>query len=183
MTRYWIKIAAGAILIFALGMAVWFGVRRGVGAVHVVMDTDQPISIPIKFATFRLDGIALGKIDHIRLMRSAPKRLVAAEITVRLDSAAYADRLRGCVVRLNSLDNLDEHTTFVCSAIGDSSVAGAFEPFGQLIVEGTNVAVPLMLPASDVRDMKNGGSHVVDSVTLIESPPALPAPPAVKVTP
>jgi hypothetical protein len=180
MTRYWIKIAAGAVLIFALGMAVWFGVRRGVGAVHVVMDTSQPISIPIKFATFRLDGVALGKIDHIRLMRSAPKSVVAAEITVRLDSATYADRLRNCVVRLNSLDNLDEHTTFVCAASGDSSVAGSFEPFGQLIVEGANVVVPLMLPASDVRDMKNGGSRVVDSVTVTVPPPA---PPAVRVTP
>ena len=119
MTRYWIKIAAGAVLIFALGMAVWFGVRRGVGAVHVVMDTDQPISIPIKFATFRLDGVALGKIDHIRLMRSAPKRLVAAEITVRLDSATYADRLRNCVVRLNSLDNLDERAQERSSDRGD----------------------------------------------------------------
>jgi hypothetical protein len=180
MTRYWIKIASGALLIFAVGMAVWFGVRRGVGAVHVVMDTDQPISIPIKFATFRLDGVPLGKIDHIRLMRSAPKRLVAAEITVRLDSASYVDRVRSCIVRLNSLDNLDEHTTFVCSASGDSSVAGAFEPFGQLLVEGTDVVVPLMLPSADVQEMKRGGSRVVDSVTVNVTPPA---PPSVKVTP
>ena len=122
MTRYWIKIAVGALLIFALGMAVWFGVKRGVGAVHVVMDSSQPISIPIKFATFRLDGVKLGKIDHIKLMRSAPKRLTAVEVTVRLDSAAYADRLQHCVVRLNSLDKLDENTTFVCAASGDSSV-------------------------------------------------------------
>jgi len=183
MTRYWIKIAAGAILIFALGMAVWYGVRRGVGAVHVVMDTDQPISIPIKFATFRLDGVPLGKIDHIRLMRSAPKRLVAAEITVRLDSASYQERLRHCVVRLNSLDRLDENTTFVCAASGDSSVGGAFEPFGQLLVEGTDVAIPLMLPASDVRDMQRGGSRVVDSVTVVVPAPTPPAPPAVKVSP
>jgi hypothetical protein len=179
MTRYWIKIAVGALLIFALGMAVWFGVKRGVGAVHVVMDSSQPISIPVKFATFRLDGVALGKIDHIKLMRSAPKRLTAVEITVRLDSAAYADRLRNCVVRLNSLDNIDEHTTFVCAASGDSSVAGAFAPFGQLIVEGTDLAVPLLLPARDVQDMQRGGSRVVDSVTAPTPPPA----PAVIVTP
>jgi hypothetical protein len=178
MTRYWIKIAAGALLIFSLGMAVWFGVRRGVGAVHVVMDTSQPISIPIKFATFRLDGVALGKIDHIKLVRSAPKRLVAAEITVRLDSASYVDRLRNCVVRLNSLDRLDEHTTFVCAAAGDSSVAGAFEPFGQLLVEGTDVAVPLLLPAADVHDMQRGGSRVVDSA-VVPTPPAAPGVPVI----
>jgi hypothetical protein len=175
MTRYWIKIAAGAILIFALGMAVWYGVRRGVGAVHVVMDTSEPISIPIRFATFRLDGMPLGKIDRIKLVRSAPKRLVAAEITVRLDSAAYAERIRNCVVRLNSLDKLDENTTFVCAASGDSTVGGAFEPFGQLIVEGTDIVVPLLLPARDVQDMKRGGSRVVDSVTVTLPPPAPPS--------
>jgi len=175
MTRYWLKITIGALLIFGLGMAIWYGVKRGVGAVHVVMDSNQPISIPIKFATFRLDGVALGKIDHIVLMRSAPKRLTAVKVTVRLDSASFADRIRSCVVRLNSLEKLDENTTFVCAAGADPSVAGAFQPFGQLLVEGTDVAVPLLLPASDVRDMQRGGSRVVDSAGPV-SPPAVPGP-------
>ena len=88
MTRYWIKIAVGALLIFALGMAVWFGVRKGVGAVHVVMDTDQPISIPVKFATFRLDGVPLGQDrSYPPHAQRAEAPDVAAEITVRLDSA------------------------------------------------------------------------------------------------
>lgn len=165
MTRYWIKIAAGALLIFAVGMGVWFGVRRGVRTVHTVFETSDPISIPITFATFRVDGIALGKLERLRLLRTAPKEITSVQVTVRLDSASYADRLRGCTMRIDDVEKIDERTTFVClTADSPTAAAGAFERFGEVLIEGTDIALPLFLPASAVQGFREHGPPNPDSI-------------------
>ena len=181
MTRYWIKIVLGALLIFAIGMAVWFGVRKGVTTVHTVFETADPISIPLKFVTFRVDGVSLGRLEQIKLLRTAPKTIAGAEITVRVDSAAAADRLRNCSMRIDDVEHIDENTTFVCVAAGDPGASGSFEPFGRVLVQGTDIALPLFLPAPAVRDFQHQGWQGADSLSP-PSPPAVPQLPAPKTT-
>jgi hypothetical protein len=182
MTRYWIKIAAGALLIFAAGMGIWFGVRKGVRTVHTVFETSDPISIPLKFATFRVDGAALGKLERLRLLRTAPKEITSVQVTVRLDSASYADRIRGCTMRIDDVEKIDERTTFVCIT-GDApmAAAGAFEQFGEVMVEGTDIVLPLFLPAAAVQDLRDHGPPNADSIAATVPPP--PATPGVNATP
>lgn len=164
MTRYWMKIGLGALLVFALGMAVWYGVRKGVGTVHTVFDTADPITIPIKIATFRVDGVPLGKVRQIKLLRSAPKQVSSVEVTVRLDSASFADRLRSCTMRIDDVERIDERTTFVCVTPENPGAAGAFEPFGVLKVEGTDIVRPVLLPAAAVQGFRRHGQPGADSV-------------------
>ena len=181
MTRYWIKIVLGALLIFAIGMAVWFGVRKGVKTVHTVFETSDPISIPLKFVTFRVDGTSLGRLDQLKLLRSAPKAISSIEITVRVDSAAAADRLRNCIMRIDDVEHIDENTTFVCVTADNPGAAGSFEAFGQVLVQGTDIALPLLLPAAAVKDLQHQGWQGADSLTA----PVVPAssdPPAPPVT-
>jgi hypothetical protein len=184
MTRYWIKIAIGTLLVFAIGMAVWFGVRKGVGTVHTIFETADPISIPIKFATFRVDGTALGKVQRITLLRSAPKQVASVRVTVRLDSASFADRLRACTLRIDDVEKIDERTTFVCVTADNPGATGAFEPFGELIVEGTDIVLPLLLPAAAVRDFRKSGHSGADSLPppVISDAPVSPAAPAATIT-
>lgn len=158
MTRYWLKITLGALLIFAIGMAINFGVRKGVRTVHTVIDTADPITIPIRFATFRVDGVALGKLRELKLLRTSPKQLSSAEVVVRLDSVAYADRLSACTLRIDDLEKIDERTTFVCVTADNPGVAGAFEQFGEVRVEGTDLVLPLLLPAAAVSDLRSQGA-------------------------
>ncbi len=180
MTRYWIKIVLGALLIFAIGMAVWFGVRKGVTTVHTVFETSDPISIPLKFVTFRVDGASLGRLEQLKLLRTAPKAIAGVEITVRTDSAAAADRLRNCTMRIDDVEHIDEHTTFVCVAAGDPGASGSFVPFGQVLVQGTDIALPLFLPAAAVKDLQHQGWQGPDSLTApgVPASPDLPVPPA-----
>ena len=188
MTRYWIKIAAGALLIFAVGMGVWFGVRKGVRTVHTVFETSDPLSIPIKFATFRVDGTALGKLERLRLLRTAPKEVTSVQVTVRLDSASYADRLRNCAMRIDDVEKIDERTTFVCvTADAPAVAAGTFEQFGEVLIEGTDIVLPLFLPASAVQGFRDHGPPDPDSIAVtVEVPPGAPevkTVPQVQVTP
>jgi hypothetical protein len=196
MTRYWIKIAFGALLIFAIGMAINFGVKKGVRTVHTVMETSDPISIPIRFATFRVDGVALGKLRELKLLRTTPKQVSSAEVTVRLDSAAYADRLAACTLRIDDVEKIDERTTFVCVTADNPGMPGAFEPFGEVRVEGTDMVLPLLLPAAAVNDFRTQGadSAAADAEAAVQAadsaavgavaPPAqVPAVPQVRAAP
>jgi len=176
MTRYWIKIVLGALLIFAAGMAVWKGVHVGVKTVHVLTDTADPITIPLKIVNFRVDGSSLGRLEKIRLIRTAPNEIASVEVTVRLDSAAVADRLRDCTLRIDDVENMNDQTTFVCATAESPAAAGAFEPFGEVRIEGTDIVLPLLLPAAAVRDLQRHRSRGADSLTVPVVPPPPPAP-------
>ncbi len=177
MTRYWIKIVLGALLIFAVGMAAWTGVRKGVNTVHVLTATADPITIPIKIVNFRVDGASVGRLERLKLLRSAPEKLASVELTVRVDSAAVIERLRNCILRIDDLEHLDEQTTFVCVTGDNPAAIGDFEPFGEVLLEGTDLRLPLLLPAAAVRDFQNKGWQGADSMV-----PALPAVPPVPQT-
>lgn len=176
MTRYWIKIAAGALLIFAAGMVVWTLGRKGATAANSVFNSADPISIPLKFVDFRVDGSPLGKIQRLTLLRTAPEEFTSVEVTVRLDSAAAAERLGSCVLRLEDLEHLDENTTFICATPETPAGAEAFEPFGQVRIQGSDVTIPLMLPSAVVKDLKSKKVDVqVDTAPVVPDPPSPPA--------
>lgn len=185
MTRYWMKIALGALLIFAVGMAVWVAAKKGMSSVHSVFDTADPISIPIKIVSFRVDGTPLGKIRTIRFLRSAPKQVSSVEVTVRLDSASFADRIRPCTLRIDDVEKIDEHTSFVCVGPDNAGSPGVFEPFGQVLVEGTDIALPLLLPTAAVAGIRNHGRAGADSLAPSGAPgaPAVPGAAATQPTP
>lgn len=182
MTRYWLKIVLGALLIFALGMAVWFGARKGVKTVHTVFETADPITIPLKFVTFRVDGASIGRLEQLKLLRSAPKAITGVEITVRVDSASAAERLRNCTMRIDDVENIDENTTFVCVTPDNPGAAGSFEAFGLVLVQGTDIVMPLLLPTAAVKDLQHQGWQGADSLAApavpeSSSPPLPPATP------
>jgi hypothetical protein len=183
MTRYWIKIVVGALLIFAVGMVAWYGVRKGVRTVqmvHTVLESSDPITIPLKFVNFRVDGAEVGKLQQLRLIRSAPKVIEGVQVTVRVDSAAVLDRLRNCTLRLDDVENLDENSTFVCVTPEHPGAAGDFTQFGQVLVDGSDLVLPLLLPAKTVRDIKHQGWQNVDSAAapVIPPVPEVPSAPA-----
>lgn len=176
MTRYWLKIVLGALLIFTVGMAVWFSIRKGVSTVHTLTATADPISIPIKIVNFRVDGANIGRVERLKLLRSAPEEISSVEVTVSVDSAAVIERMRDCTLRIDDLERVDERTTFVC-VTADNPAPVDFEPFGEVRVEGTDIVLPLLLPASVVRDFRNKGTHGADSM----APPAPPSPASIQV--
>ncbi len=176
MTRYWLKIVLGALLIFAVGMAAWLTVRKGVNTVHVLTATADPITIPIKIVNFRVDGANIGRVERLKLLRSAPEEIASVEVTVSVDSAAIIERMRDCTLRIDDLEHVDERTTFVC-VTADNPAPIDFEPFGVVRVEGTDIVLPLLLPASVVRDFQNKGAHRADSM----APPTPPSPVSIEV--
>lgn len=182
MTKYWIKIAVGALLIFAVGMGIRYGFNQGKEKVVAVLQSDSPISVPLKFAGFRVDGQRVGQLERLTLERSDPHHVSSVTLVVRVDSAAVAERLRSCILRLDNLEHIDENTSFVCmtgSAADSAAGFGAFESFGEVTVDGTDVVMQLQLPATVVTQLRDRGWQQMDSLDAVPPPtPEAPSPPA-----
>jgi len=165
MKNYWMRIALGAAAIFIVGMLGVTLVRRGIGRVHGVVHGSGPISIPLAFIPFKLNGDKLGSLERVTFLRDAPNRVTRVELEVKLSDSVLARGLEGC--RLAA--NLDSETpgppginvhrgpfaegSFWCAKEDSADVA--LVEYGQAVFHPGDVAVPLLLPRSLVDELQN----------------------------
>jgi hypothetical protein len=181
MRNYWLRIAFGALAIFTVGMIGVTLAREGVGRVRNVVEGSGPITIPLGFVPFNLDGQKLGSVSRVVLLRDAPKQIAGVEVEIDLRDSTLARGLEGCRLRAN----FDEHSrdqvrtrpqerrfspgVFSCLHSGDS--APEFQHFGRATFQPGNVVVPLLLPNDMVNDLKEGhfDTAAQDSMTAEDS--------------
>jgi hypothetical protein len=165
MRNYWVRIALGAVVIFAVGMIGVSLARQGVGHVRGVVEGSGPLSIPLAFVPFKLDGEKLGTVSRVVLMRDAPKQISAIELQIKLRDSVIARGLAGCHLTTNFDDNRGPSGTavdarqftpgvFTCVRAGDS--APGFQEFGRAVFQPGDVSVPLLLPNDMVNDLQHG---------------------------
>ena len=181
MRNYWVRIALGAAAIFIVGMVGLTLVRRGLGTVHGVVHGSGPISIPLAFIPFQLNGDKLGTLQRVTLQREAPNRVTSVELEVKLGDSLLARGLEGC--RLAA--NVDSDTarsngvnihggpfkegSFWC-AKDDSTSEGLVE-YGHAIFHPGDVKVPLLLSQGLVDELQdldfdNDSTPPVDEVQV-----------------
>jgi hypothetical protein len=179
MRNYWMRIALGALGIFAVGMIAVTLVRRGLARVNDVVEGSGPISIPLAIIPFQLNGNKLGKLQRLVLYRETPKKVSSVQLEVKLDDALLARGLEGCRLAAN-LDSEERHGpgihvrtggwnkgTFWCSKEGADS--GLVE-FGHAVFRPGEVTVPLLLPQDLVDDLRKGDfSDDSDSAGIADS--------------
>jgi hypothetical protein len=176
MRNYWLRIALGALAIFTVGMIGVTLAKQGVGRVRHVVEGSGPISVPLAFIPFHLNGQKLGTVSKVVLLREAPKQISAVQLEAKVRDSAVARGLAGC--RLTA--NLDKEETpgsihirtgkravgvFTCLHAGDS--APGFQEFGRATFQPGDVTVPLLLPDDMVNDLREGhfdDSDVEDSI-------------------
>jgi hypothetical protein len=164
MNRYWLRIALGALGIFALGMVAIGFTRRGVEKVKELAAQDH-FSIPMAFLPFQLDGQRLGSLERVGVTRSAEGQLEGLQFVARLDSSQAAPAMASCLIALPDAGDLGGGAKFVCLAAADSA-SGSYIPFGNVRFEPGGLERVLYVPA----EMTHG---IQASVV----PPVAPAPP------
>jgi hypothetical protein len=178
MRNYWIRIAFGALAIFAVGMIGVTLARQGVGRVRGVVQGSGPITLPIPFVPFKLDGQKLGTLDKVVLLREAPKRISAVELQIKLQDSVMARGLEGCRLAANLDDQHNRRGVDVKVGPLSSGVFSCFhgndstahlQEFGRAVFQPGGVSVPLLLPNDIVDDLKRGdfGSGEQDSMASI----------------
>jgi hypothetical protein len=179
MRNYWARIAFGALAIFTVGMIGVSLARQGVGRVRGVVEGSGPITVPIPFVPFKLDGRKLGTLDKVVLLRDAPKRISAVELQVKLRDSVMARGLEGCRLAANfdaqhnrrGVDvNVGPLSTGVFSCFHGNDSSAQLQEFGRAVFQPGGVSVPLLLPNDLVDDLKQGnfGSGDEDSAASAE---------------
>lgn len=175
MKNYWMRIALGALAIFAVGMVGVMLARRGIGGVRGVVEGTGPITLPVAFIPFKLNGEKLGTVSKVVLHRDAPKRIASVELMVKLSDSVLARGLEGCRLAANFDDKHGPRGVeigagplstgvFSCLHSGDSTPQ--FQQFGHAIFQPGNVSVPLLLPNDMVDDLKQGDFNSRDEDSL-----------------
>ena len=165
MRNYWMRIAFGALAIFIVGMLGLSLVHRGLGSVRGVVEGSGPISIPLAFIPFRLNGDKLGSLERVTFQRETPSRVTRVELEVKLSDSVLARGLEGCRLAANleskerGQPGINVHRgpfpegSFWCAK--DDSADVALVEYGQAVFHPGDVTVPLLLPRSLVDELQN----------------------------
>jgi hypothetical protein len=178
MRSYWLRIMMGAFAIFVVGMIGITVFRRGRSRVESVIASAQPLSFPLPFVPFQLDGSKLGTIERLTVNRDAPKKVSSIELQVKMDDSLVAKGLAGCRLAANvesdsskpgdvnlQMNRLDRRTFFFCA----SSDSG-FEPMGKAKLTPGDVELPLLVPEKLAAHLRNGDwSSNEDSTDALEA--------------
>jgi hypothetical protein len=174
MRNYWFKIVLGALAVFAVGMALRAAFLSTRARVKAIAGSTVPISIPLAFVPFRLDGDRLGTFDRAVLIRKSPRQVSGLRLGVKLSDSAAAARLSGCDLLAKfgperggrGAEFTDAN--FACVK-GDSVVAHGAERFGEVGFEPGSFSVALYVPAEVARDLRHEMVQNVDSRAEVAS--------------
>lgn len=162
MRKYWFRIFMGAFAIFAIGMIGVTLARKGIAKVHRVVDSDDPLTIPLAFVPFVLDGERLGNLEELVIHRDTPRQVRSVELEVDLADSLLAQGLSGCRLAanfesdprepgLNIRTSHRDRNAFSCLP-GDSTPPEMIE-FGEAVFQPGEVRVPLYLQKELVTEL------------------------------
>lgn len=157
MRNYWLRIALGALAVFTIGMILITVVRRGKRSVEQFVSGSGPITIPVPFIPFRLDGERVGTLRQVSVLRSAPDQVTGIEIVVRPSDTMTATRLNDCLVVAETVSGFDPMTGFRCATLADTA-GRDLVPFGTVRLEGDTTRHEVLVDQSVVADLQSAGS-------------------------
>lgn len=162
--RDWIKIVAGMLVIFAVGMFAVSGINAGKRKVTEIAHSSSAITVPMLGVAFKMNDAPLGGMKKLRVERSAPEVVESFHLTVQLDEGVDVNQFDDCELTVKDARQIDDKTTFTCLTDADPG-------FDELVQFGTITFLPsgeshrLMLPM-DVRDeIQKSGRAKGDQVT------------------
>lgn len=168
MKGYWLKIAGGALAIFAAGLVVIFGFRNIHRRVDGLVSGSGDITIPLLgMVPLSIGQIRVGSIRRLEIHRDAPKHVSGFTVVARLDDSVDADDFDDCYFTVRDPNRINDKTTFVCL----DSIPAGMHPFGTLqLGDGEDDAAsvrPLVLTAADIADLQN--AHRDEGVPNVDS--------------
>ncbi len=175
MNRYWMRIVLGALGIFVVGTAVFYAARSGQRRVAAVVASSEPITIPLAFIPFKLDGRELGTLSRLQIMRSSPKQVEALNFRVNLADSVADERLGECILVAGDngmnfqVKHINPNATFYCASATDTA-GKSLAPLGRIETQRGNTFV-LLSGADALRDFDmemNGNINAqADSISAV----------------
>ncbi len=155
MTRYWIKIALGAALVFAVGMLVVSVFKIGKQSVAEITEGTGPIRIPLMLVPFNLDGERLGTMRGLVILRDSAQKPAGLELSVAVPDSLAPERLQTCILALLPTSDTTGivPTNFTCAST-DDTVGRRLVQFGELRLRNRSESFPLLAPEDKVQEIR-----------------------------
>ncbi|HEU4647443.1 MAG TPA: hypothetical protein VFS33_00170 [Gemmatimonadales bacterium] len=152
--RYWLRIGAGALAVFGIGMVVVSATRAGVGAVtHSVSGAVGPM--PLAMLPIRVDGQKIGTLRKVDVEPAAQDSGAGTvRITVQASDSGAGVQLAHCLLVPNMGRGNRRYSEFKCMAPSDTAGAG-LRPLGEIVVEPGGVQFDLLAPDSQLARWRN----------------------------
>ena len=151
MRGYWLRILLGAIGIFAVGMLAVTAVRATRSGVRKVARSSDPITIPLPFVPFRLEGQRQGTFERVVIRRDAPNDLRSVDLYIDLGNDTLAQQIHRCSgIRALLREGpggtgMTLHDAeFAC--VNSDSAASELEPLGEVHFAPGGHTAPLLVP-------------------------------------
>lgn len=160
MSRYWMRIVLGALAIFLVGTSIYYAARSGKRRVQAIADSDSPITIPLAFIPFKVDGKDLGTLSRLQILRSSPKQVEAVNFRVKLADSVGDEQLSQCILVAGdngmnfSMKNIESDATFYCASASDTTGKN-LAPMGSIETQRGNTYV--LLSGADALKEFDGG--------------------------
>jgi hypothetical protein len=152
MRNYWLRIILGAVAVFCVGMVGVTLARQGIGHVRGVVEGSGPISVPVPFLPFKLDGEKIGTIQRIKINRNAPNQVRSVDVTVHLADSVSPGRLDPCILVAQGYQDINSETTVLCSDAEDT-IGEDLTAVGAVNLSRTNRSFRLYMPREDLREL------------------------------
>jgi hypothetical protein len=152
MRSYWLRILFGAIAIFAVGMVGVTLARQGMGTVRGVVEGSGPITLPVGFIPFKLDGEKIWTIQRVKIFRNAPKQVRSVNVRVRLADSVSPGRLDPCILVAEGFEHMNSETTVLCSTAEDT-VGENLVGVGEIALTKSNRSFKLYMPRETLQEM------------------------------
>jgi hypothetical protein len=159
MNRYWLRIALGALGIFAVGMLFVMGVRRGKAEVSKRLGgiSLAQAMIPHKLGPVTLDGAPIGSVSRLRIIRDSARAERHMDVTLVPDGPAALARIDACAALAGDLERLfeDEGEGLRCAGADTAGLAR----FGTLATASGELRRPLFASAEQVAKFGHEGAN------------------------
>jgi hypothetical protein len=153
MRNYWLKIALGALGVFVVGMALVYCFRTAKAGLVTKLQSDSPLTIPLVFVPFKLDGKEVGTMQKVVVLRDSSRHISGIDFYVDLKPDAQLPDLNQCLLHpasQHTAKGLNLQHSFLCS--NDTSGLGLVT-FGGVHF-GPDQTEPVLLPEEAVREMR-----------------------------
>ncbi|MDX2193212.1 MAG: hypothetical protein NW201_07650, partial [Gemmatimonadales bacterium] len=172
MRNYWVRIFLGAFGIFAVGMVFWTIVRKGKEKVKetvaVLVDSSDPITLPLPDLPVREGTRQLGRLTTIRIVRSSPTDLTGVDAELTVADSSYGAAAAKCWfvpegdggIRLRAGPGHQRGDQAVVCV--DSAVANGpgMVRFGVVHVAPAGTERPFMMPDSAVAGLRDAAREL-----------------------
>ncbi len=156
MRWYWTKIVLGAAAVFVVGYAGVLAVRRAIDTGRMVFESADPITLPLAFLPFAVEGTELGTFQRVTIRREAPEVITGIDLRVKVPDGAVLPDLADCRLTPVGRRQLEIDAGFRCLPADASD--SALVPFGEIRFRRAgqdDVVVPFLLDSAVVAELRS----------------------------